>query len=138
MNEPPDWLQSLADEVANLFHAVDILAPLGCHYCQIDGTWEITLFASRTEIVGGAADGRHRTSRFHMDLKSLMGLFDEVESAYWQAQGLGAEDDLGPHLGVEGMYAGRRVWLRIPSQAPRRFPAGRHAFVHQESWEELW
>lgn len=131
-------MQSLADEVGSYIRPVDVLAPLGCHYCEIDGVWEITLFASQTEIVGGPKDGGMRPSRFHVELIGLAAIFDEVESAYWQAQQLGENDDLGPHVGVEGVYAGHRVWLRIPAVAPSRFPAGRHAVVQPETWEELW
>jgi hypothetical protein len=138
MVQPPTWLRSLTDLAGASLQPVDVLAPLGCHYCEVDGVWEITLFASQTEILGGPDDGGLRASRFHVDLSALVALFDEVESAYWQAQGLGADDDLGPHVGVEGVYAGHRVWLRITAIAPRRFPPGRHACVHPESWEELW
>jgi len=128
----------LADEAGAALIAVDVLAPLGCHFCEADGVWEITLFASHTEILGGPNDGGVRPSRFHVDFKALLVLFDEVESAYWQAQGLGADDEVGPHVGIDGIYQGHRVWLRIPSLAPRRFPAGRHALVQPETWEELW
>lgn len=138
MSQPPDWLQSLVDEASVLIAPVDVLAPLGCHYCEIDGVWEVTLFVSQTEIMGGPDDGGLRASRFHVDLNRLASIFDEVESTYWQALGLGADDDLGPHVGIEGVYAGHRVWLRIPAIAPRRFPAGRHALVQPETWEELW
>jgi hypothetical protein len=138
MNQPPDWMQSLADEAGALIHPVDLLAPLGCHYCEVNGVWEITLFASQTEILGGPLDGGLRASRFHVDLAELIVLFDEVSSAYWQALGLGEEDDLGPHVGIEGRYAGHDVWLRILANAPKRFPPGRVAHVQQGTWEELW
>jgi len=138
MNQPPDWLASLADQVAGTFVAVDVLAPLACHVCQNEGVWELTLFASRTEIVGGAQDGGVRPSRFHINVKDLLALFDDVTSAYWQAQGLGSTDDLGPHFGVEGVYEGHHVWLRLPAIPPKRFPPGRQALIHEGTWDELW
>lgn len=138
MNNPPDWLALLADQVATVVVAVDLLAPLACHYCQDGDLWELTLFASPTEIVGGSQDGRVCPSRFHLDVKGLLELFDEVDSAYWQAQGLGREDEVGPHFGIEGSYDGHRVWLRLPALPPKRFPVGRQALIHERAWEELW
>ena len=99
---------------------------------------QVTLFASATEIIGGPQDGRVRPSRFHLDVKSLFDLFDEIDSAYWQAQGLGGGDELGPHFGIEGRYQGHHVWLRLPALPPKQFPPGRQAQVHERTWEELW
>lgn len=138
MHGPPEWLQELADGVATRILAVDVLAPLGCHFTCADEVWEITLFASSTEILGGPQDGGERVSRFHVDILPLFELFDSLESVYWQAQGLGFEDDLGPHLGIEGVVQGQRVWVRIPSLPPRGYSPGRQALVKKRSWEELW
>lgn len=138
MSQPPEWMQPLADYVAAQFMAADVLAPIGCHFCEADGLWEITLFSSQTEIVGGSQDGGIRPSRFHLDLKNLVDVFDSVDSMYWQAQGLGYEDQLGPHVGIEGMFEGRRVWLRVLAIPPRQFPPGRQAVVQDRSWRELW
>ncbi len=138
MSNPPDWLASLTDQVAAVFVAVDLLAPLACHYSTNEGLWEVTLFAAPTEIIGGPQDGRVRPSRFHLDVKPLLEQFDQVDSAYWQAQGLGRDDDLGPHFGIEGTYQGHHVWLRLPALPPKRFPPGRQALVQERAWEELW
>lgn len=138
MANPPEWLQDLTDRVAEAIEAVDVLAPLGCHYAETSEGWEITLFAASTEIIGGDQDGRRRPSRFFLDLDRVKSVFESVESYMWQAQGLGAMDDVGPHIAILGRYAGHPVWLRIPSVAPRQFPPGRRANVHQQNWEEVW
>lgn len=138
MTTPPPWLQSLADQVTLQMKAVEHLAPLGCHVFRSPEQWEVTIFASATEIIGGPKDGRHKPSRFFLDVQGLIALFDRVDCVAWQAQGLGPDDDVGPHLSLEGIYQGEPVWLRIPSLAPRGFPTGRQAYVHQQTWEESW
>ncbi len=135
---PPAWLQQFADRVSEQIRAVDVLAPLGCHFFESPDQWEITLFVSATEILGGPQDGRRRVSRFFVDVQGVCNTFDHVESVTWQAQGLGAEDDLGPHLSVEGIFRGQAIWLRIPALTPRAFEPGRVADVHQRTWEEIW
>lgn len=138
MANPPEWLHQFADEVAAQLRAVDVLAPLGCHIYQGSGASEVTLFVSTTEIVGGPQDGRHKVSRFFVDLLALTQVFDAIRSFAWQAQGLGAQDDIGPHVAIEGDYRGHAVWLRIPAMAPKQFPAGRRAHAHLAQWEEVW
>ena len=138
MNPPPEWAASLGDLLAEHFSTYEALSPLGCHICEADGVWEMTLFASRTEFQGGAQDGRQRAARFHLDLSGLLQHFDAIESAYWQALKLGEDDDLGPHIGIEGLYQGHRIWLRIPSQAPKQFPIGQRLLTNQQRLEDLW
>lgn len=138
MSQPPEWIASLADQVSAQIIAVDFLSPVGCHFHQAEDAWEISLFASQTEILGGPQDGSRRPSRFHLDLKPLLEIFESVDAVYWQAHGLGRADELGPHVGVEGRYQGHQVWLRVLAHAPRQFPPGRRSLVHQGLWEELW
>ncbi len=138
MPNPPEWLHQFADAVAAQLCGVDVLAPIGCHVFRAPEHWEVTLFVSATEVVGGRQDGRQRTSRFFLDVQALSQIFDVVRSVVWQAQGLGAGDDVGPHLAVEGDYCGHPVWLRVPATAPHVFPAGRQAHVHHQTWEEVW
>ena len=93
MPSPPEWLQELADAVALQMTPADVLAPVGCHFCLVDGTWEISLFAAGTQIVGGKKDGVVRASRFSVDLQSLVKHFSEIESFSWQALRLSADDE---------------------------------------------
>jgi hypothetical protein len=138
MANPPEWLHQLADEVSASVCAVDVMSPLGCHIHRAQEHWEVTLFASATEVMGGPLDGKRRPSRFFLDIQGVTQVFDRIRSVVWQAHGLGASDDVGPHLSVEGDYRGHPVWLRIPALAPRQFPVGRIAHVHEATWEEVW
>ena len=138
MNEPPEWISQLADDVSAQLLAVDVLSPVACHFHRAEDEWEITLFASHTEVLGGPLDGLLKSSRFHFDIRPVLDLFDVVDSIYWQAQSLGDGDDLGPHLGIEGLYQGEQVWLRVLASPPQQFPPGRRALAHQGDWEDLW
>ena len=81
MPEQPDWLKTLTDEICRGLHAVDTLPPIGCHVCNADDIWEISLFVSPTEIVGGEHDGERVSSMFLVDTLVILELFDVVESA---------------------------------------------------------
>jgi hypothetical protein len=128
----------MANAIAEILEPVDLLSPIGCHFHREDDIWEVTLFASHTEVVGGERDGARVRSRFCLNLLRVQEVFAQVQSLHWQAHGLGAQDDLGPHVSLEGIYAGQRVWLRILAQPPRSFPSGRRANVYDLAWEDVW
>ncbi len=127
--QPPRWLGELATLATQAIHSQSPLAPVGCHFHKNNEVaptqWEVTLFVSSTEIYGGARDGQCVFSRFMVDLRDLMAAFDVVENCYWQAQTMTEDDQLGPHVGVEGLFQGHSVWLRITAQSPSKFEPGR-------------
>jgi hypothetical protein len=138
MVSPPDWLSRLANAVTANFRSYDTLSPVGCHFQLVHNIWEVTLFASRTEIVGGAQDGSTCDSSFSVDVMNLVDQFTTVDSVSWQTQSLGQRDELGSHLAIEGTYDDNQVWLRITAEAPERFGVGRRANVNQQQIEEIW
>jgi hypothetical protein len=138
MNHTPDWMRSFADAVAAQLQAVDVLPPVGCHVHRTEEAWEMTVFASATEVIGGSRDGEIRASRFHVDVLGVCQLFDEISGIAWQTQRLGPWDDLGAHLAIEGQVHGEPVWLRIPAVAPKPFEPGRLAHALTQQWEEVW
>ena len=140
--QPPQWLGELATLATRAFHSQSQLAPVGCHFHKNDEVapiqWEVTLFISSTEVYGGALDGQCALSRFMVDLKELMAAFDVVESCYWQAQTMADDDQLGPHVGVEGLFQGQSVWLRITSQPPNEFEPGRVFDEFENELQNRW
>ena len=134
----PSWLRELADAVAAQIAPADLLAPLGCHYCEVDGHWEISIFASSTEVVGGSRDGRRRQSKFTLNLMKVLGLLEEIKSCYWQNRAVNRSDELGAHFAVEARYCGHPVCLRVLADTPRRFAPGRQARVHENSIIDMW
>lgn len=138
MTPPPDWLATLANEVAVHMEPLGTLSPIGCHYHPGPAGWEVTVFAALTEVVGGPHDGRTFGTVFEVDVKSLMNLFSSVAAVRWQSQSLGNQDELGAHLSIEGLYGEEPVCVRIPSVSPDRFEPGRKMLVHHRRWEENW
>jgi hypothetical protein len=138
MASPPDWLSMFVNAVAANIHSHDVLSPLGCHFQLVKNVWEITVFASRTEIVGGSEDGRSCHSSFDVDIKAVADLMTHVDGISWQTQPLDKFDELGAHLAVEGQYEDKQIWLRITSTSPERFDPGRRAMVNQQQFEEIW
>lgn len=127
--QPPRWLGELSELATRAFHSESPIAPIGCHFHKNEETespqWEVTLFISSTEFYGGPLDGKCAFSRFMVDLRELMAVFDIVESCYWQAQTMSDDDQLGPHVGIEGRFQGQSIWLRITAQPPSPFEPGR-------------
>lgn len=142
--QPPKWLDRFANLATRSFHSADKLAPVGCHFHLYEGDeglspqWEVTLFASSTEIYGGALDGSCAVSRFMLDLRVLMGVFDVVESFYWQAQTMADDDEVGAHVGVEGSFEGHSVWLRITAKSPSQFESGRVVDLCANEVQDRW
>lgn len=138
MSGPDVWLQALTDSVAQSIALIDDFAPFGCHFFFAEGVWEITLFAESSEVVGGPKDGAIRKSRFGVHITEVLALFEKVKSCTWQAQSMGEDDDLGPHLAIEGIYEGREVWLRVLAEPPAHFPNCRVSeagkLVNEEGW----
>ena len=140
---PPRWIERLADLISRGFRSDDLLAPIGCHFHFQDDDaghpqWEVTLFVSHTEFLGGARDGQVAVSRYMLDLKEVMTAFDAVNSFYWQAQTMADDDQLGPHIGLEGEFEGNSVWLRITSEPPAQFEAGRTVDLYADAVEDNW
>lgn len=138
MDHPPDWLAQLANDITQRIHPVDPLAPIGCHYALIDGCWEVTLFVSSSEVVGGEHDGECFASAFQFDLAGIEDHFDHVFAFGWQPLEFGEGDDVGPHVAVEGICHGQHVWLRIAAFPPSSYEAGRIYNVLRSTIDEVW
>jgi hypothetical protein len=138
MGAPPEWLSHFANAVTGNILSHDVLPPLGCHFSYSKNIWEVTVFASRTEIVGGPEDGHSTDARLYVDVKQVLDLFSQIEQISWQTQPLGPYDELGSHLSIAGTHDGYPVWLRITAVAPERFEAGRRAIVNKREFEEVW
>jgi hypothetical protein len=134
------WITELARQVLDEILPIDPLAPVGCHHflSPETGQHEITLFVSKTEVVGGADDGRLHNSRFCLDLNGIYQAFELVTDFRWQSSRVNHEDELGAHIAIEGIYRGYPVWLRILAEAPERYDHGRIINVHTAQMEDIW
>ncbi len=131
------WLTRLSTCVCKSINLM-VSVPVGCHYHQDGDVWEVSLFISPTEYVGGPHDGRRAATNYVLNIKELCECFDSIETASWQAFKLDAEDDLGSHFAIFGTYESHKVWLRILANTPDDFEAGRFENYHEKRFVESW
>lgn len=138
MSKQPTWLKEFANRACACLHALEEMPPIGCHVAVEEATWEVSLFVSSTEIVGGRHDGERLACLFVVDLAALFQLFDMVESASWQPHPFNEQDELRNHVSVEGYVEGHHVGLRILADLPDRFAPGRYLNLHDQNFLDTW
>jgi len=118
MSEAPQWLASLVDAVGNCMEAHCAAGPLAFRWGNEDDFWEVMVYCTPGEAVGGAEDGAVLVPGFSLDLVELMSVFEELTDAHWCAHSFGPHDYEGPHISVEGVYQGHHVYLQVLAEAP--------------------
>jgi hypothetical protein len=121
--EPGDWLDQLVDQIADLMTLDSPAGPLGYRYGEEDDFWQIAVYLTPVELVGGADDGEVVLPGFQLDLLGLRDVFDEIEDFGWDGLGLCNGD--GPLIWVEGVYQGHEVYVTVLAQAPEDEEPGR-------------
>jgi hypothetical protein len=61
------------------------MGPLGLRYAEEDGFWELTVYPTPVELVGGARDGAVVAPWFSLDLEQLRAAFAPVTALSWNA-----------------------------------------------------
>jgi hypothetical protein len=137
---PPVWLRWFANEAAQAILDTAVHAPIGCHYHYGEerSEWEVTVFVSDTEVVGGPRDGTLVPCRIQVDLSHALGLFDEMPRVHWLAGAVREDEDLDQHVSLEGQVRGHHVWLRVLAQAPQQAGPGRLLYASTGTLEDLW
>jgi hypothetical protein len=110
------WLDRLLEVVAACIEAESPMGPLGLRYREEGGFWEVWIFPTPVELVGGAHDGAVVVPGITLDLEEFQAAFDKVEAFVWNALGLNYPE--GPHIAIEGVFLGREVYLQVSARAP--------------------
>lgn len=116
--QPPAWLVSLVELVANCLEAHNPMGPLGFLYGQEEDLWELIVYPTPVELMGGATDGAVVLPGFSLDLQALQSAFEQVDAVDWCAQAFGPHDLTGAHISLEGLYQGHQVWLQVLAEPP--------------------
>lgn len=111
-----DWLDELHDAVSACVEADSPMGPMGLRYREEDGLWDVWIYPTPVELVGGADDGEVVVPGFALDLDGLRAAFESVAAFGWNALGLIHPE--GPHVYVEGVFEGREVYLQVLAYAP--------------------
>jgi hypothetical protein len=122
MPESPDWLESLVEQVADCMegHGPAGSVQYRCWTEEDDDEtlWEIIVYPTPIELVGGAVDGAVVSPGFTLDLQALSGLFDSVDVFLWEAEAFEPDESEVPNVSIEGIYRGHSVLLRLLTEAP--------------------
>jgi hypothetical protein len=118
MAEAPQWLVSLVDLVGNRMEPHSATGPLAFRWRQEGDFWEIAVYYTPGEVIGGAEDGAVVVPGFSLDVQELISAFEKVAGVCWRSHSFGPHDSLGPHISIEGVYQGHEVWLQILAEAP--------------------
>lgn len=139
-SSPPAWLRWFANDAARAILDTAAHAPIGCHYHYEEprDEWEVAIFVSDTEVVGGPRDGTLVPCRIQVDVAHAVQLFDEMPKVYWHAGTVHQEDDEEQHMSLEGTVRGHAVWLRVLAQAPEQAGPGRLLHAATGHLEDLW
>ncbi len=138
MSPEPGWLKRLTGCVCETLSPIANSAPIGCHYHPVGDTWEVSLFFSPTEIIGGEFDGQRIACLFVADVLELIHVFDVVEQMSWQPMPVDENDEVGAHLAVTGYFEGKRILFRVLATTPDQFAAGLFANLHERKFIDTW
>ena len=92
--------------------------PLAFRWRQEDDFWELTVYLTPVELVGGAVDGAVVYPAFSLDVQGLCSAFEELAAIRWNAHAFAPHDWTGPHISIEGVYRGHHVYLQVLSDPP--------------------
>ncbi len=118
MSQTPAWMKALVDVVSGCMEVHTVMGPLGFRWGEEDQFWEVIVYPTPIELVGGAADGELVSPGFSLNLQELWCSFDEVTDVNWCAYDFGPHDPDGPYISIEGVYQGHHVYLKVVSEAP--------------------
>jgi hypothetical protein len=138
MYSPPSWLQQFADRAAQSLTPLVEASPVGCHWHLSGGRWELTLFVSAFEIVGGERDGQRIPCPLEVDVMELLSLYNAIHECRWQPLDLHGDDEVGPHLSILGVVDGKDVWLRVVARQPIELEAGQMLDLQEQSMQRRW
>lgn len=114
MAQHPDWLEALLDVVAGSIESHGPQDTLGFRYGEDGGMWEVLVYPTPVELVGGELDGAIVSPGFSMDIEEVRSVLDRVVAVQWLASDLSE----GSEVLIEGVYEGHKVVLRILAEAP--------------------
>jgi hypothetical protein len=118
MAEAPDWLASLVDTVANYMEPHAASGPLAFRWGEEEGFWEMIVYCTPGELVGGAEDGEIIVPGFTLDVRELMSAFEKLRDVRWYSHLLGPQDKVGRHIVLDGVYQGHEVYSQVLAEAP--------------------
>ena len=123
------WVKLLVESVAEHITADSPMGPLGYRYGEEEGFWQVEVYPTPVELVGGAVDGEVVAPGFSLDLEGLRSAFEEITDLGWHSLGFAHAE--GPHIWIEGVFHGQEVFLQALAYAPDDEEPGMKLSVNQ-------
>jgi hypothetical protein len=115
----PEWLQHFIADLAELFDPAEDVARVGFECLPTETGWEVGLFLSRVEIVGGRFDGKAELCQFSYNLKGLRDRFEEITDFQLTALPKSDREEAFSFVQVQGLVESTPVSLKIFSIPPQ-------------------
>lgn len=77
-------------------------------YGEDDGLWQIDLYPTPVELIGGAVDDDVVAPGFSLNIQQPRGLLDRIDALAWLSLVLPSGD--GPRVSIERVYQGQEVF----------------------------
>ena len=116
--DPPPWVEALLDLVATCIEPHVPMGSLGYWTSTEEDLFEVVVYPTPVEFVGGAVDGGVGIPGFSLEVHTLQAGFERVDGIDWQAHSFGDHDLDGHHISITGIFQGQEVWLRVLAEPP--------------------
>jgi len=126
----PDWLQTLIADLAELFEPAEDVARAGFECQPTENGWEVGLFLSRVEIVGGRYDGKAELCQFSYNLQALRSHFEEISKLQMTALPKADREEAVSFVEVRGKVQQTDVSLKIYSIPPQDAGIGLRRYLN--------
>ena len=110
--------------IGHLFNPAEEVARAGFDCLLTAQGWEVGLFLSRVEIVGGRFDGKAELCQFSYDLQSLRQKFTEISEFQLTSLPPEDEEEAVSLIVIRGIVNDSEVLLRIFSIPPQEAGIG--------------
>jgi len=117
--EHPQWMKALMEVVIECMEPLNIMGPLGYRFLEPEHPenefegWQIAVYPTANEVVGGEQDGSFLFPGFALDIDTMLATFSSVEGVVWNNPVHYTGDLDGPNLSIQGTFTGVPLWLRI-------------------------
>jgi hypothetical protein len=123
--QEPQWLKTLVDRVVEAIEPLNLMGPFGYRWLEPNTeanpspAWVIAVYPTPNEAYGGQHDGQLLYPGFNLDLAYIVEGFSQVGALAWNNPTVYNGDLDGPHISIQGYFAGYPAWVRIFHLPPR-------------------
>lgn len=120
----PGWITDLANLVVEAVTPIDVQGQWGYRWLcpgehgNFTPYWQIVLYPTTNEVVGGPKDGCQMYPGFKLDVTLLLQNFNAVDSLEWESPSSYTGNMSCPKLYVRGDFTGYPVEIRVLSLSP--------------------